>query len=453
MADFSIDCRWESALHEIPEVRETSAMLKIALAHQVVTRNEDIWSRTVRDEVRLSAYPLALWFAASWWRLRWEPLPASLPSHSWRMAHELTAAGHGYVWPRMLLASDGEITQIWAVQSKPDSVAAVRYLANASQTLASSEFERVIDEFINGVLARLDAMGIQNTLLHGLWREVIEERQDQDIAAYRQLEAMLGFDPDECPEDLHGQLSELIPRAGSNAVTEIAPLCASTQPEKKLREIIEFVETEGLEGQVDIPVQDISDEAVPWKRGRNLAQKIHTLIGLEEGFINNQKLCELLGFSEGKAFNAPSYSRPPLGMSVRHDGSKRSKVLLSKNHYHSRRFELARHLGSHLIAGRGDKWLPVTHLKTAHQKTQRAFAAEFLCPIRALKEYLDRDLSMEAIAEASEHFGVSNKVVELQLQNNGVLANDEYGFFDFPYFTNLKSNSSLSNVVYPGAIQ
>ncbi|MGZ8245907.1 ImmA/IrrE family metallo-endopeptidase [Methylomagnum sp.] len=452
MADFSIDYRWESALHETPEVRETSAMLKIALAHQVVTRNEDIWSRTVRDEVRLSAYPLALWFAASWWRLRWEPLPASLPSHSWRMTHELAAAGHGYIWPRMLFASDGEITQIWSVQSKPDSAAAVRYLANATQTLSSSEFERVIDEFINGVLARLDAVGIQNTTLHDLWCEVAAERRDEEIAAYRRLEAMLGFDPDECPEDLHSQLSELIPQAGSNAVAEIAPVCASDQPEKKLREIIEFIETEGLEGQVDIPVQDVSDEAVPWKRGRNLAQKIHTLTGLEEGFVSNKKLSELMGLSEEKAFDAASHSRPPLGMSVRHDGSKRSKVLLSKSRYHSRRFELARHLGAHLIADRGDKWLPVTHLKTAHQKTQRAFAAEFLCPIHALKEYL-RDLSMEAIAEASEHFCVSPKVVELQLQNNGILAKNEYGFFDFPYAANLKSDFSSPKAIYSGIMQ
>jgi len=29
--------------------------------------------RTTSIKVRLSAYPLALWFASSWCRLRWEP--------------------------------------------------------------------------------------------------------------------------------------------------------------------------------------------------------------------------------------------------------------------------------------------------------------------------------------------------------------------------------------------
>ncbi|BBL73895.1 ImmA/IrrE family metallo-endopeptidase [Methylomagnum ishizawai] len=451
MADFSIDCRWESALHEIPEVRETSAMLKIALAHQVVTRNEDVWSRTVRDEVRLSAYPLALWFAASWWRLRWEPLPVSIPSHSWRMAHELAAAGQGYVWPRMLFASDGEITRIWAVQSKSDSVAAVRYLVSAGQNLASSDFEQILDEFINGVLARLDAMGIQKTTLHELWREVTEERQDKDASAYRRLEAMLGFDPDECPEYLHDQLSELIPRVGANAVAEIAPVCASNQPDKTLNEIIAFADSEGLEGRIDIPVQNVVRDAVPWRRGRNLAQKVRALTCDEGEVLEDRKLCGLLSLSEDQVFDAQRCSNFPLGMSVRHDGSMRSKILLSKNHYYSRRFELARHLGDHLVADREDIWLPVTHLRTARQKIQRAFAAEFLCPIQTLEEHLNGDFSKDAIGEASEHFRVSTWVVEQQLENNGTLAGHEDGFVDFPY--KVKSSFSSLNTSYNKAIQ
>lgn len=67
--DFAISCQWESVLHDAPEVCETSGLLTIMLGNTVVTRNEDVWSRTVRDEVRLSAYPLALWCAASWRRL------------------------------------------------------------------------------------------------------------------------------------------------------------------------------------------------------------------------------------------------------------------------------------------------------------------------------------------------------------------------------------------------
>ena len=55
-----------------------------------LTRNEDVWSQTIRDTVLVSAYPLAAWMVSSWWRLLYEPLPptGTRPSVSWRMAHD-----------------------------------------------------------------------------------------------------------------------------------------------------------------------------------------------------------------------------------------------------------------------------------------------------------------------------------------------------------------------------
>lgn len=436
MTDFSIRCRWESALHEAPEVRETSAMIKVMLGDMAITRNEDIWSQTVRDDVRLSAYPLALWFAASWWRLRWEPLPASAPSHSWRMAHELAAAGHGYVWPRMLFASDGENIQTWAVQSAPTTTTAVRYLTSATYTLQSSDFERALDDFIGSVTARLDAVEIQATTLHGLWEEVITERNDAEIAAYRRLEAMLGFDPDECPESLHDHFSDMIPKAGADAVEEIAAVCAS-DPEKKLKEIIEFSTSNGLEGRIEIPAQeDVIHHAPPWQRGRTLAKQVRSCMGLGGTPIEDGRLCELLGLSKEQAINTPSSAHPPLGMAIRHDGTSRMKFLLSKRNRYGRRFELARLLGDHLMGNINSTWLPATNTKTARQKAQRAFAAELLCPIDALQEQLDGDFSNDAMDDAAEDFGVSTEAVKTQLVNNGLLSSTalgDYSRLEFPY--------------------
>jgi hypothetical protein len=450
MVDFSIDCRWESALHEPPEVGETSALLKIVLGNQAATRNEDSWSRTVRDEVRVSAYPLALWFAASWWRLRWEPLPpVSTPSHSWRMTHELAAAGYGYAWPRMLFVSDGESIQAWAVPSKSETTAAVRYLTSAaSHSIPSLVFERAIDEFIGNVLSRLEAVGIHNTTLHDVWREIAEGRGDAETAAYRRLEAMLGFDPDDCPEHLHVQFSDLIPRAGAQAVAEIAPVCASSNPGGKLREIIDFAESGGLEGQVDITIQNEAKGATPWERGRSLARQARELAGLNGGPLNDEGLCGLLGLSTHEAFD-PAVARAPLGICVRPQDNKRSKFILSKRHPYGKQFELARLLGDHFIADRHDHWLPATHTKTARQKTQRAFAAEFLCPIHALKEYLADDFSIDAIEEASEHFRVSAEAVKTQLVNNDLLPRTvlgEEGVFDFPYRASSPQRPAVANI-------
>ena len=448
--DFALYCAWESALHDSPEVRQTSAMLTIKLGNTVVTRNEDVWSRTVRDEVRLSAYPLALWFAASWWRLRWEPLPMSpTPNHAWRMAHELAAAGYGYLWPQMLFASDGENVHVWARQSAPDSQAAVRYLLGAYHAIPSSAFEHTLDEFIAHVIARLDAVDIRHTILHDLWNEITQERHDDDLAAYRRLEAMLGFDPDECPEELHQRFASLIPRAGTAAIAELAPVCASADPGAALERVMTFANAEGLEGHIDlsIPTGD-STAAVTtpvWQRGRTLARQARAAVGLNGAAVADKMLCALVNLPMEQALNTADtpMSRSPLSMAIRHGDSRQLKFLLRKRNKPGRRFELARLLGDALMADSHDRWLPATDAKTARQKMQRAFAIEFLCPIQSLTAFLDGDFSSDATEEAAEHFGVSHTAVETHLVNNDLLSpealRDHDSHFEFPYIIHPKS--------------
>jgi hypothetical protein len=449
--DFAIHYTWESALHDAPEVRETSALLTIMLGNTVVTRNVDTWSRTVRDEVRLSAYPLALWCAASWWRLRWEPLPMrpATPHHSWRMAHEMAAAGYGYLWPQMLFVSDGENMHVWARQSAPDSQAAVRYLLDAHHAVPGAAFEQTLDEFMAHVLARLDAVGVRHTTLHDLWHEILEERYDADLAAYRRLEAMLGFDPDECPEELYQRFVDLIPRAGAAAIAELAPVCASADPGATLEQVMAFADAEGLEGHIDfaLPPGDATT-AIPtpaWERGRALARRARAAAGLHGGVVTDERLCELVNLPTERTLNTEDMRRtrdmrrphPLLSMAIRHDASQHLKFLLRKRNKPGRRFELARLLGAALMAANDDRWLPATDAKTARQKMQRAFAIEFLCPIQSLTAFLGDDFSSDATEEAAEHFGVSYKAVETHLVNNHLLSVDVLhendNVFEFPY--------------------
>jgi hypothetical protein len=450
--DFAIHCNWESALHDAPEVRETSALLTIMLGNTVVTRNEDVWSRTVRDEVRLSAYPLALWFAASWWRLRWEPLPMrpATPNHSWRMAHEMAAAGYGYLWPQMFFAFDGESMHVWVRQSAPDAHAAVRYLLDAHHAIPGSVFEDTLDEFIAHVIARLKAVDVQRTTLHDLWHEIMEERHDADLAASRRLEAMLGFDPDECPAELYQKFANLIPKAGAAAITELAPVCASADPGVTLERVMAFADTEGLEGHIDLTLPtDGSTAAVPtpvWQRGRALARRARAAVGLNGAAVSDGRLCELVNLPIERALNTEGtpWTRSLLSMAIRHGESRQLKFLLRKRNKPGRRFELARLLGDALaMADANDRWLPATDAKTARQKMQRAFAIEFLCPIQSLTAFLGDDFSSDATEEAAEHFGVSHTAVETHLVNNGLLSSDVLrehdNYFEFPYVIHPRS--------------
>ena len=445
MGNLSIHCQWESAQHEPLEIRQTSAMLKIMLGEGIVTRNEDEWSRTIRDETRLSAYPLALWLVSSWWRLRWEPepLPMMVPSQSWRMAHELGASGYGYVWPRVAFASDGEMVHAWTVPSTPNSKEVVRYFPSVTHhAMAGGIFERSIDEFIAGVIARLDAVKVEHTTLHNLWKEILEERSHTTLTNHRRLEAMLGFDPDECPDDLLQRFVELTPQAGFSAVTEMAPVCASSDPAPVLEQVISFASSGGFSGRIQSfhqsKVAKAGDTAPAWRRGQHLAQQARLSLGLREDSLSDQILCDLMGLRSQAVQGVQMDSRPLVGIAIREGNSGGLKFLLRKRNTSGRRFELARLYGDYLMAEESDRWLLETDAKTARQKAQRAFAAEFLCPINALKNDLSGDFSQEAIDEVAGRFGVGSKAVETQLVNNNLLPvdvlDDGHGDSYLPFF-------------------
>jgi hypothetical protein len=75
-------------------------LLTIRLGEEELTLHEDAWSGSLQPAARVSAYPLAMWVASSWWRLRWEAEPfRNRPALSWQMSHCLPAAGHGFLWP------------------------------------------------------------------------------------------------------------------------------------------------------------------------------------------------------------------------------------------------------------------------------------------------------------------------------------------------------------------
>ena len=61
--------------------------------------------------------------------------------------------------------------------------------------------------------------------------------------------------------------------------------------------------------------------------------------------------------------------------------------------------------------------LPATRSNTYRQKAQRAFAAEFLAPIRAVEEFLNGDVSEEAQNDAAEYFNVSPITIHWQIVN------------------------------------
>lgn len=451
MSKFSIDIDWELALNEPPEVAHTAGLLAIRAGDEVLTRNIDNWSRTVRNEARLSAYPLALWLAQSWWRLRYEILPVTRPNHAWRMGHELCAAGHGYAWPQLLFASEGDHIDIWSIPSPHSPESSVQYLAGGYQVIDAGEFERSIDTFISSTIARLDSVSIRATPLHDLWAEVMSERSDREMHDYRHLEALLGNDPGECPEEVINRFATAGSEIGAAALTELAPICAGDAPLSHIDQLRQMAQANGLTARIDAGILKLMHclktpaPLAAWEKGRLLAHEAREYFGLNGGAITDAQLGDMIGLPADQLLENKPPTRTVVGLAVRKETPNIVSLHLRKRSRTGRRFEISRMIADYVTAPESDHWLPVTDAKTTRQKTQRAFAAEFLAPIEGIRSFLDEDLSSDAIEEAAEHFGVASVAIQTQLVNSGylqpeVLEGKNTGFV-FPYSTGLSDKS------------
>ena len=437
MAKLRFEYEWLSAGSDAPVFRETTAQLALHVGNTCLTRNEDIWSKTVRDSVLVSTYPLALWFAASWWRLLWEPLPEHgiRPSLDWRMAHEMGAANHGFVWPRVLFASDGEFVSIWAEASKPQPQS-VNYLAglDVPQLIPIDEFQPGVSGFINAVLSRLRAVGQAGTELEALWGLVLEDISNPSIAGVRRLEAQLGFDPDECPHNIVSRALALQSQMGDAAMSELAPIFGKRDDGVALGQIEDLSAIAGIRGTPTVQPTDVAIgiSAASWRRGVDAAQQLRAHISNAEDPIDDKALSHLLGLTESQieSWSPPPKLPPTVAIRL---GQQGLNFVSRKRHPIAKRFEFARLLGDYLREPTSpNNWLASTDLATSRQKYQRAFAAEFLCPIESLVGFLNGDFSESALEDAAARFGVSERTVESLLMNNGYLE-DPYAGSRMPY--------------------
>lgn len=427
VSELIFGCEWLAAGCGTAMVRETTGQLTIRLGDVSLTQNEDTWSKTVRDSVLVSAYPLATWLAASWWRLSYEPLPRHgvSPLLDWRMSHEMGAANSGFVWPYVVLASDGDVVQIWALPSDSNSKQSVRYLTGlpAPRAVPLESFQHAVDEFVGMVLNRLRSVGQPDTDLAGLWSLILEDRADSRAAKKRRIEAQMGYDPDECPDAVMAEALDLEKRLGTSTMSELAPVFGRRGDGAALGEISKLADVEGLRGKPDTLVSRVAEAYAiepPWQRAVEAARNLRARLGDDNGFMDDERLYGLFGLDAQAVSEWSPPSRHQVGLAVP-TGRGGLKFVPRKRHPIAKRFEFSRFLGDYAnseVKG----WLASTDLATSRQKFQRAFAAEFLCPIKSLDDFLSGDFSEPAIEEAASNFGVSEQTVESLLANNGYIA-------------------------------
>jgi hypothetical protein len=219
--DLTIGFEW-ARLDEGPdEERSCFGLLWIALGDIQLAEGADGYIERIRRGPLVSGYHLAEWLAWNWWRLTREPRPDAPPS-DWHFAHCLGTVGAGYLWPNITIYSDRERAILIARPTRPKGFAAFRFTADQTVIVPAKVFESTLDILMGQIQGKLRADGIGSTNLDQIWSEVLAERADPDSASQRELEAMLGYDPDEADPD---QIQELLADAsklGRDAVIELS---------------------------------------------------------------------------------------------------------------------------------------------------------------------------------------------------------------------------------------
>ena len=425
---FQIDYSWLSRTHGDEVERVTLADIGIFVGDSCATTLEDVLAKTVRSSARLSAVRLAEWFAVNWWRLRWE-----LPSNtlSWKMSHKVGNAGGGYVWPDLSFSSDWETIQVSARPTEGWEGEPIRYLKSFDTRISVVAFEKGVDNFIDGTIARLSSTLGTATELSDLWLQIAHERRDPELSESRKLEACMGYDPDEAADGLIRGLRDVQDRYGREAVREVAAVSRS-QALTHMQTLWEnaaggdsVVQVDDFQNVRQRIVAQTNAFDVPWRRARRAAQIARDSWRLR-GKVKTRTLSEIFNISERDILHGNADVSPPLTAGMRRDDNPGTyHIWLNRRHPTARRFAFARLLADHLAIPDNERLLPATDSKTSRQKFQRAFAQEFLCPFDDLKTRFDADTPTEdEIEDAADYFDVSPRLVETALVNNGMLDRD-----------------------------
>ena len=419
---FRIDFEWMERQFGSSLEKTAFAQIKMSLHGHLLTEVYDQNAKNVRDHIAVSAWDLAEWCVANWWRLRWESEANELDAS---MSHSLPAVGGGYIWPNIRFCSDWNTVLVDVIPFEAKT-APLRFISEELHlAVPAAEFEKELGRFVNAVFSRVresDAVRDERVqALFNLWDELQEERRDKTLAQWRKLEAIAGYDPGEAPEVFYGMIPEAEKKWGRNAVEELV-----AEGRHETRQLFDAIGEISEKQSPKLSMDGVPEAArirkarrnasTPTELGHQAALNIRKSWALDLNPLPSKLFTDHLGLSERFLNQNDSPLNSPIDFGIRK--SESVHCVIRGKWETSRRFALARLLGDCLYSPQEDLLLPLTKAKTARQKFQRAFAQELLCPLEGIQEVLSNgSCAEERVETAAQYYNVSPMALHTTLVN------------------------------------
>lgn len=436
MDDLRIEWEWQAAPGvRSPELRATWARIEVAVGADNVTLVEDTDSSSSRRSIYCPMYPLAEWIAYNWWLLQVNSRPALSVGLLRDMSSELLnverdrterhclrSIGDGFLWPNLYIIPEGSETLLrWSADGRPPESKRIRYLSQGYKFVDSRRLVQVLANLVESVIARLADQGVSNLPLHEEWDAIT--CADADEVKFCLASARLGLDPYSEADFVEGALH----RAGSVLEGALLEDFLNAADPRQLEAGLDWVLSarsavvDSVGGQEflfsigETVRRDVPELRPPWQLGWRQARRVRKELGLDP----------MARVDPGNYVTSITRSSNDRGLQAvggRGRNQKSATVVVGRSpSNNARRFTLSRALW-HFLAEDAPLFI-IASTYTDRQKIERAFAAELLAPADGIGGLLKSDgLIEEDLEEIAEHFGVSAKVVEHQIQNQMVAA-------------------------------
>lgn len=416
-----------------PELAATWARLSVRADGHCITRVLDERAQTIRNYVYVPLYPLAEWLTTNWWFLTSECAnPDKENATDFYRRHALGPHREGYAYPNLKIVPHDARTQIsWDLS--PPQWCKTSFLEAGNAWVDSAEFQAVGSALIDQVIRRLEAHGIDDTLLQDEWAAI--QAADADETQFCRTAAGLGWDPYDLDENRQQTIFQLGESLGS-LLDEAIPALNGDNPDADSRIIVSTIaatkQSHGIPLASLHPVRDAvrdgnGNGSNPWTTGYDWARRLRQRLQLNgDPLPDLAQIADALGEPSALVDRVMAPMLAGVGMGaalidgvITQDYSGAPAFGMRRIHDQGRTFLFCRALAEVLASPTENALL--TRAYSARQQRNRAFAAEFLAPSAQLRQMMPRSvLDSDDIDEMAAHFGVSAQVIGHQIENHRI---------------------------------